>query len=91
MPVGTMLGGIYAGVFHYALKIIPCNRRSGVQWHRTSVTDWPASQGDMTFLWIDMLWLLLAAPLLICGYVYLLHRRKKVALRILAWSAIALS
>src|ERR1700722_3546346 len=35
----------------------------------------------MTFLWIDMLWLLLAAPLLTGGYIYLLRRRKKVALR----------
>jgi Ca-activated chloride channel family protein len=34
----------------------------------------------MTFIWADMLWLLLAAPLLVGGYIYLLRRRKKVAL-----------
>jgi Ca-activated chloride channel family protein len=36
---------------------------------------------DMTFLWTDMLWLLLIAPLLVAAYVYLLRRRKKLALR----------
>jgi Ca-activated chloride channel family protein len=35
----------------------------------------------MTFLWPDMLWLLLAVPLLVAGYVLLLRRRKKTALR----------
>ncbi|HWY61422.1 MAG TPA: VWA domain-containing protein [Rhizomicrobium sp.] len=34
----------------------------------------------MTFVWIDMLWLLLAAPVLVGGYVILLRRRKKVAM-----------
>jgi len=34
----------------------------------------------MTFLWTDMLWLLLLVPLLVAGYLYLLRRRKKMAL-----------
>ncbi len=35
----------------------------------------------MTFLWPDMLWLLLAIPALVAGYVLLLRRKKKAALR----------
>jgi len=35
----------------------------------------------MTFLWTGMLWFLLAAPLLVRGYINLLRRRKKVAAR----------
>jgi Ca-activated chloride channel family protein len=35
----------------------------------------------MTFLWPDMLWLLLAIPALVGGYVLLLRRKKKAALR----------
>ena len=35
----------------------------------------------MTFLWQDMLWLLLVAPLLVAGYLYLLRRRKHGAVR----------
>jgi Ca-activated chloride channel family protein len=35
----------------------------------------------MTFLWPDMLWLLLAVPALIGAYVLLLRRKKKAALR----------
>ncbi len=35
----------------------------------------------MTFLWPEMLWLLLAAPLLVAAYLWLLRRRKKNALR----------
>lgn len=35
----------------------------------------------MTFLWPQFLWLQLALPLLILLYVWLLHRRKKLALR----------
>ena len=35
----------------------------------------------MTFLWPEMLWLLLAAPLLIAFYFWLLQRRKKNAIR----------
>ena len=35
----------------------------------------------MKFLWPETLWLLLAVPLLVAGYVVLLRRRKKVALR----------
>ena len=35
----------------------------------------------VTFIWTDMLWLLLAAPALVALYVHLLRRRKKVALR----------
>ena len=35
----------------------------------------------MTFLWPELLWLLLAVPLLVGGYVLLLRRKKKQALR----------
>lgn len=35
----------------------------------------------MTFLWPQFLWLLLAIPLLVAGYVWLLHRKKKMVLR----------
>lgn len=35
----------------------------------------------MTFLWPSMLWLLLALPLLVALYVWLLRRRKKAVLR----------
>jgi Ca-activated chloride channel family protein len=35
----------------------------------------------MRFLWPELLWLLLIVPVLIAGYVYALHRRKKSAIR----------
>lgn len=35
----------------------------------------------MTFLWPPMLWLLLLVPALVAGYVHLLRRRRKLALR----------
>jgi Ca-activated chloride channel family protein len=35
----------------------------------------------MRFLWSDLLWLLLAIPVLVAAYLYALRRRKKVALR----------
>jgi Ca-activated chloride channel family protein len=35
----------------------------------------------MRFLWSELLWLLLIVPVLIAGYVYALHRRKKSAIR----------
>lgn len=35
----------------------------------------------MRFLWPDMLWLLLLAPLLVGGYIYILRRRKRAAIR----------
>jgi Ca-activated chloride channel family protein len=35
----------------------------------------------MTFLWPDMLWLLLIVPALVAGYVFLLRRKKEAALR----------
>lgn len=35
----------------------------------------------MTFIWMDMLWLLLLVPLLVAAYVWLLRRRKKAAVR----------
>ncbi|MEO8119615.1 MAG: VWA domain-containing protein [Rhodoferax sp.] len=35
----------------------------------------------MTFLWPQLLWLLLAVPLLVLAYVWLLRRKKKLALR----------
>ena len=35
----------------------------------------------MTFLWSELLWLLLAVPGLVGAYVLLLRRRKKGALR----------
>ena len=35
----------------------------------------------MTFLWPQFLWLLLAAPLLVLAYLWLMRRKKKMALR----------
>ena len=35
----------------------------------------------MTFLWTQFLWLLLALPLLVAVYAWLLRRKKKIALR----------
>jgi Ca-activated chloride channel family protein len=35
----------------------------------------------LTFIWPEMLWALLAIPLLVLLYVWLLRRRKKTALR----------
>jgi len=35
----------------------------------------------VSFLWPDFLWLLLAVPLLVLGYVWLLRRKKKLVLR----------
>jgi Ca-activated chloride channel family protein len=35
----------------------------------------------MTFLWPDLLWLLVAVPALVAAYVFLLRRKKKAALR----------
>ena len=35
----------------------------------------------MTFIWQDMLWLLLAVPALVLAYLWLLRRKKKTALR----------
>jgi Ca-activated chloride channel family protein len=35
----------------------------------------------MTFIWPDLLWLLLAVPALVAGYILLVRRRKRVALR----------
>jgi Ca-activated chloride channel family protein len=35
----------------------------------------------VTFLWPDMLWLLLMVPLLVVAYVWLLRRKKKLAVR----------
>jgi Ca-activated chloride channel homolog len=35
----------------------------------------------MTFLWLDMLWLLGIVPLLVLGYLLLMRRKKKMALR----------
>lgn len=35
----------------------------------------------MRFLWSDLLWLLLAIPALVALYVYVLHRRKRSAIR----------
>ena len=37
--------------------------------------------GPITFLWPQFLWLLLALPLLLLGYLWLLRRRQQTALR----------
>ena len=42
----------------------------------------------MTFIWPDMLWGLLLVPLLVAGYVWLLKRRKKTALRFASLSLV---
>lgn len=39
------------------------------------------NQLPFNFIWPEMLWLLVALPLLVLLYVWLMHRRKKVALR----------
>ena len=43
---------------------------------------------SMTFIWPEMLWGLLAVPLLIALYVWLLRRRKKTALRFASLSLV---
>ena len=35
----------------------------------------------MTFLWPEMLWLMLVMPLLLAAYIFVLRRKKKLALR----------
>ena len=42
----------------------------------------------MTFLWPQFLWLLLAIPLLLAAYIWLLRRKKKMALRYASLSII---
>ena len=42
----------------------------------------------MTFLWPQFLWLLLAIPLLVAAYIWLLRRKKKMALRYASLSII---
>lgn len=42
---------------------------------------WPASIPQPNFLWPQFLWLLLALPLLILLYVWLMRRKKKMAVR----------
>lgn len=42
----------------------------------------------MTFLWPQMLWLLLVVPLLVAAYFWVLRRRKKAALRYAALSMV---
>ena len=46
------------------------------------------TQFPMTFFWPDLLWLLLAVPLLVALYFWLLRRRKKLALRFASLSII---
>src|SRR5690606_5065278 len=38
-------------------------------------------EGAMSFLWPSMLWLLLAVPMLVAAYLWLLRRRKRLAVR----------
>ncbi|MGE5851710.1 MAG: BatA domain-containing protein, partial [Deltaproteobacteria bacterium] len=35
----------------------------------------------MTFLWPEMLWLLLIVPALVAGYFYILHRKQETAVK----------
>ena len=42
----------------------------------------------MTFLWPEMLWLLLLVPALVVGYVYILKRKQRAALRYASLSII---
>ena len=46
------------------------------------------TQFPMTFFWPDLLWLLLAVPLLVALYFWLLRRRKKLALRFASLSIV---
>jgi hypothetical protein len=45
------------------------------------MTDFNFTLPPVTFLWPQLLWLLLALPLLVLLYVWLLRRRKRTALR----------
>jgi len=45
------------------------------------MTDFNFNLPPVTFLWLQLLWLLLALPLLVLLYVWLLRRRKRTALR----------
>jgi len=47
---------------------------------RDEIAKWLA-KSPVTFLWPDMLWLLLVIPLLVLAYWWLLRRKKKVAVR----------
>ena len=42
----------------------------------------------MSFVWPDLLWLLLAVPVLVALYLWLLSRRKKVTLRFASLSLV---
>jgi Ca-activated chloride channel family protein len=42
---------------------------------------WPAGLPQPSFLWPQLLWLLLALPLLVLLYLWVLRRRRKLALR----------
>ena len=46
-----------------------------------SLLKWPAGLPQPAFLWPQFLWLLLALPLLVLLYLWLLRRRKKLAVR----------
>ena len=45
-------------------------------WPKSFPTSFP-----MTFMWPTLLWLLLAVPVLVAVYVWLLRRKKKASLR----------
>ncbi len=45
------------------------------------ISSWLPKTAPMTFMWPSLLWLLLLVPLLILLYVWLMRRKKKLALR----------
>lgn len=47
----------------------------------SSLWQWPADIPQPNFLWPQFLWLLLALPLLVLLYVWLMRRKKKLAVR----------
>ncbi len=47
----------------------------------SSFWQWPAGVPQPSFLWPQFLWLLLALPLLVLLYVWLMRRKKKLAVR----------
>ena len=55
----------------------------GSWWPKSFPTSFP-----MTFMWPTLLWLLLAVPLLVAVYVWLLRRKKKASLRFASLSIV---
>src|ERR1043166_1308021 len=59
---------------------LPICASAAVSWPRAAACR-HTSENSVKFLWPEMLWLLLALPLLVVAYIIVLRRRKKAALR----------